>query len=146
LVLRRFVFCPEGAEQISPGQRDSERHVRGDRRPPVSHAHTHTTAAIVDWKLQVPWPEGPGDTRKDLFCIRALFSEPNPNDQDFHAFINWGDGSKITPGHIHGRGNGQYAVLSQHRYVKRGIYAIKIQIRDGIGRKVETESLVRVIR
>jgi hypothetical protein len=79
------------------------------------------------------------------FGYAALFNEPNTNDQDFHAFINWGDGSKIKPGHIHGRGGGRYAVLSQHRYVKVGVYHVFVQIRDGIGRKVQTKSLVRVI-
>lgn len=84
---------------------------------------------------------------KDLtyFGYVALFSEPNTDDQDFHAFIKWGDKSKVKPGHIHGRGNGQYAVLSQHRYVKTGVFNVSVQIRDGLGRKVTTSSLVRVI-
>jgi len=75
----------------------------------------------------------------------ALFREPGTDNQDFHAFINWGDGSRITPGHIHGRGNAQYAVLGSHRYVKPGEDRISVQIRDGIGRKIATDSLVRVI-
>ncbi len=79
------------------------------------------------------------------FGYAALFSEPNTNTQDFHAFINWGDGSRVTPGHIHGRGDGLYAVLSQHRYVKVGDHDVSVEIRDGLGRKVTTSSLVRVI-
>jgi plastocyanin len=84
---------------------------------------------------------------KDLtyFGYVALFNEPNTDSQDFHAFIKWGDKSKVKPGHIHGRGNGQYAVLSQHRYVKVGVFHVSVQIRDGLGRKVTTSSLVRVI-
>jgi hypothetical protein len=84
---------------------------------------------------------------KDLtyFGYVALFSEPNTDDQDFHAFIKWGDKSKVKPGHIHGRGNSQYAVLSQHRYGKTGVFHVSVQIRDGRGRKVTTSSLVRVI-
>jgi hypothetical protein len=80
------------------------------------------------------------------FGYVALFSEPNTNDQDFHAFIDWGDGSKKTPGHIHGRGNGQYAVLSRHRYVKPGGAHITVTIRDGLGRKISNVSLVRIIK
>jgi len=52
----------------------------------------------------------------------------------------------MAPGHIHGRGQGKYAVLSQHRYVKPGTYKVSVQIRDGFGRKIETESLVRAIK
>jgi hypothetical protein len=79
------------------------------------------------------------------FGYAALFNEPNTRNQDFHAFINWGDGSKIKPGHIHGRGNGHYAVLSQHRYVRPGVYNISVAIRDGHGRIVAIQSVVRVI-
>ncbi len=79
------------------------------------------------------------------FGYVALFSEPNTDPHDFHAFIKWGDKSKIKPGHIHGRGDGQYAVLSQHRYVKVGVFHLSVEIRDGHGRKVATTSLVRVI-
>jgi len=84
---------------------------------------------------------------KDLtyFGYAALFSEPNTRNQNFHAFINWGDGSKVTPGHIHGRGNGHYAVLSQHRYVKTGVFNITVTIKDALGRKIRTNSEVRVI-
>jgi hypothetical protein len=82
---------------------------------------------------------------KTYFGYVGLFSEPNTDDQDFHAFINWGDGSKIKPGHIHGRGGGHYAVLSQHRYIKPGVFHIGFEIRDGHGRKIANESLVRVV-
>jgi hypothetical protein len=75
----------------------------------------------------------------------ALFSEPNTDPQDFHAFIKWGDKSKNKPGHIHERGDGLYAVLSQHRYVKVGVFHVSVEIRDGRGRKIATDSLVRVI-
>ncbi len=80
------------------------------------------------------------------FGYVALFTEPNTRSQNFHAFINWGDGSKATPGHIHARGNGSYAVLSQHRYVKPGVYHVGIQIGDALRRHVTAESLVRVIK
>jgi hypothetical protein len=81
---------------------------------------------------------------KTYFGYVALFSEPNTSTHDFHSLINWGDGSKVTPGHIHGRGNGQYAVLSQHRYVKAGVFSISVVIGDGIGRKVATTSRAQV--
>jgi hypothetical protein len=76
----------------------------------------------------------------------TLFSEPFTNDQDFHAFIDWGDGSKRTPGHVHGRGNGQYAVLSAHRYVKPEVFPITIVVRDQLGREITTKSEVRVLK
>lgn len=63
-----------------------------------------------------------------------------------HGVDNWGDRSSNTLGHIHGRGNGRYAELSQHRYVKPGTYTVTVQIRDGIGRKVMTESTVLVYK
>ena len=76
----------------------------------------------------------------------ALFQEPNSDNQNFHSFINWGDGSKSTPGHIHGRGGGRYAVLSQHRYVKPGVYKVTVQVRDALRRKIEVTSLVHVVK
>jgi hypothetical protein len=76
------------------------------------------------------------------FGYVAQYQEPNANDQDFYAFINWGDRSISMPDHIHGRGNGRYAVPIHQRYVKPGTYTVTVHIRDGIGRKVLTESKV----
>jgi plastocyanin len=76
----------------------------------------------------------------------AYFVEPHiSKTQDFHAIINWGDGSKETTGHIQFRKTGEFGIISQHRYVKRGKFPITITVRDGIGRKIQTVSLVRVI-
>jgi hypothetical protein len=83
---------------------------------------------------------------KTYFGYFALFSEPHSSIHDFHALINWGDGSKRSPGHIHGRSDGQYAVLSQHRYVKTGSFTVSVVISDGIGRKIMNTSQVRVIK
>jgi hypothetical protein len=83
---------------------------------------------------------------KTYFGYVALFSEPNTDTHDFHAQINWGDGSKVTPGHIHGRGGGEYAVLSQHRYIKPEVFMITATIRDGFGQKIAVHPLVRVIK
>jgi hypothetical protein len=65
--------------------------------------------------------------------------------QEFHAFIDWGDKSKPTPGHIHHRSTGRFAVISAHRYVKTGVFAITVTLRDRFGRKVATVSPVHVI-
>ena len=65
--------------------------------------------------------------------------------QDFHAIINWGDGSKTSTGHIDLKKTGAFRIISMHRYVKRGAFPITITLRDPIGRKVRTVSLVRVI-
>ncbi len=73
------------------------------------------------------------------------FSEPNSRARDFHAFIDWGDKSKVQPGHIHARGNNYYAIISAHRYVTPGSYNITVQVRNGIGQKIANESLVHVI-
>ena len=59
--------------------------------------------------------------------------------------IDWGDGSLKTPGHIELQKTGQFAVISAHRYVKRGEFHITVTIRNTFGDKIETESLVRVI-
>jgi hypothetical protein len=81
---------------------------------------------------------------KTYFGYVALFQEPNTDDQNFQSFINWGDGSKGTSGHIHGRGGGRYAVLSQHRYVRPGVYKVTVHIRDSLRRKIGVTSLVHV--
>jgi plastocyanin len=75
----------------------------------------------------------------------AYFTEPNTQPQDFHSAINWGDQSKIDPGHIHGRGNSQYSIIGQHRYVHPGVFHIMVTIRDAAGRKIANESLVRIV-
>ena len=60
----------------------------------------------------------------------SYFSEPNTTPQDFHAAINWGDNSKPDPGHVHGRGNGHYAIIGDHRYVHPGVFNVTVTIRD----------------
>jgi plastocyanin len=75
----------------------------------------------------------------------AYFSEPNTTPQDFHAAIDWGDHSKLNPGHIHGRGNGQYAIIGQHRYVRSGPFDVTVTIRDAAFRKIAAHSLVRIV-
>jgi hypothetical protein len=83
--------------------------------------------------------------RETYFGTVAYFKEPNTRTQDFHAFINWGDGSKATPGHIHGLGNGRYAVDSQHRYVKHAVLPVTVTIRDPAGVKRVAKSEVHVV-
>ena len=39
-------------------------------------------------------------------------------------FIDWGDHSLPKPGHVHGEGNGQFAVLSAHRYIESGTFPV----------------------
>jgi plastocyanin len=76
----------------------------------------------------------------------AYFAEPGiSKTQDFHAIINWGDGSKTSTGHIELRKTGEFGIISAHRYVKRGKFPITVTLRDGIGRKIRTVSTVRVI-
>jgi plastocyanin len=75
----------------------------------------------------------------------AYFSEPNTKPQDFHAAIDWGDKSKLNPGHIHARGNGHYAIIGNHRYVRPGVFQVTVTIRDSAGRKIAAQSLVRIV-
>jgi plastocyanin len=75
----------------------------------------------------------------------AYFQEPHTSPQNFHAAIDWGDHSKKDPGHVHGRGNGRYAIIGQHRYVRPGAFNITVTIRDSAFRKIATQSLVRIV-
>lgn len=75
----------------------------------------------------------------------AYFQEPHTSPQNFHASIDWGDKSKKDPGHVHGRGNGRFAIIGQHRYVRPGTFDITVTIRDSAFRKIATESLVRIV-
>jgi plastocyanin len=70
----------------------------------------------------------------------AYFIQPNTRTVHFHAVIDWGDGSKTSPGHIHKRGSGRYAVIGSHRYVVRGIYTVTVTIKDELGRKIAAVS------
>src|SRR6185312_10740059 len=63
----------------------------------------------------------------------AYFKEPNTDSTNFHAFVDWGDHSRPSRGHIHGEGNGRYAVVDAHRYVKPGVYNVTVTVGDGIG-------------
>ncbi len=83
---------------------------------------------------------------KTYFGHVAYFVEPHVSrTQDFHSLINWGDGSKVTTGHIEFRSTGQFAIISQHRYVKRGVFPITITLSDGRNRKIRTVTTARVI-
>jgi plastocyanin len=75
----------------------------------------------------------------------AYFNEPNTRTSDFHALVDWGDGSKQDLSHIHKRSSGHYAVIGSHRYVIRGTYPVTVTIKDALGRKVETTSKVRAV-
>jgi len=75
----------------------------------------------------------------------SYFSEPHTRPQDFHAAINWGDNSKPDPGHVHGRGNGHYAIIGAHRYVHRGVFNVTVTIRDRASRKIAAHTLVRIV-
>jgi hypothetical protein len=75
----------------------------------------------------------------------SYFSEPQTTPQDFHAAINWGDNSKPDPGHVHGRGNGHYAIVGNHRYVHRGVFNVTVTIRDRASRKIAAHTLVRIV-
>ena len=83
---------------------------------------------------------------KTYFGYVGYFHEPNSKASNFHAIVDWGDGSKKKPAHIVDQGGGHYGLDSQHRYVKPGVYTIKILLSDGRNRKIVTESLVRVLR
>jgi hypothetical protein len=52
----------------------------------------------------------------------------------------------MTPGHVHSRSPGEFAIISSHRYVKPGTYQVSIVIRDGLGRKIATQTLIRVLK
>lgn len=83
---------------------------------------------------------------KTVKTFVAYFKQPNTNSTQFHAFVDWGDHSKASRGHIHGVGPGRYAVLDAHRYVKPGIYHVTVTVGNGVGKKAKAQTLVRVIR
>jgi uncharacterized protein YjdB len=104
---------------------------------------TGSTALTVS-PLVVAGVEFLAKLKKTFNQAVAYFNEPNTKTQDFHAFIDWGDGSLPSRGHIHGRGNGRFSVIGSHRYVKSAIFPITVTIRDPAGRKASATSLVHV--
>jgi uncharacterized protein YjdB len=74
----------------------------------------------------------------------SYFKEPHTKTRDFHAVIDWGDNSKKPLAHIHSEGDGRYAVVGMHRYVKPGVYHVTVTVRDPHGRKAETTTLINV--
>jgi len=76
----------------------------------------------------------------------ARFSEPHTMAQEFQAVIDWGDQSAPTPGVIHARDRGRFAVVGSHHYITPGTYHVAVQIQDGRGQEIVTESLVRVVK
>jgi hypothetical protein len=104
---------------------------------PPTPAERHLVAAGVAFQARL---------RKTFDEYVAYFNEPNTKTQDFHAFIDWGDGSKTSRGHIHGRtSGGRFAVVGSHRYVKSGIFPIIVTIRDPAGTKIVANSTVHVL-
>ena len=83
---------------------------------------------------------------KTYFGYIGYFHEPRSEPSNFHALVNWGDGSKIKPAHVQQRRSDQYGLQSSHRYVKPGVFHVIILLSDGRNRKVVTVSLVHVLR
>lgn len=83
---------------------------------------------------------------KTINTFVAYFKQPNTDSTQFHAFVDWGDHSKPSKGHIHAEGNGVYAVLDRHRYVKTGVFTVNVTVGNGVGKKAKVQSLVRVIK
>jgi hypothetical protein len=75
----------------------------------------------------------------------ALFSDPHTQAQEFGAFIDWGDGSTSSPGRVHTRGSGRFAVSGSHRYIKRGIYQVTVTIQDTAGREASAVGSARIL-
>jgi hypothetical protein len=87
----------------------------------------------------------PARVDKTYHGFVAYFREPGTaKTQDFHVLIDWGDHSKIKPGHVHGEGNGRYAIISAHRYVKPGDFPVTITISDFRGAKIRTTAMAHV--
>src|SRR4029077_4189997 len=74
----------------------------------------------------------------------ARFSDPNTKAAQFHAFINWGDGSTSTTGQIHTQAKGRFLVVGSHRYAATGSFEITVTIQDAAGQQIAAESSVRV--
>jgi hypothetical protein len=75
----------------------------------------------------------------------ASFSEPNTKTRDFHAIINWGDGSSPSRGQIQGRGHGRFSVLGSHRFHQTGTIPVTVTILDAAGHTTIANSLAKVV-
>jgi hypothetical protein len=82
---------------------------------------------------------------KTFFGLVARFSEPNTSKEDFHVTIDWGDHSLPKPGHINTLGGGRFEIVSQHRYVKTGVFPVTITIRDHARHTAVVQILGRVL-
>jgi hypothetical protein len=110
--------------------------VAGSPPPPIPTSIGHFKSRPLNIRARVD---------KTYHGYVVYFSEPNSIARDFHAFIDWGDGSKVQPGHIHDRGHDHYSVIGAHRYDTPGMHSILVTIRDGGGRKIANTSPVKVV-
>jgi hypothetical protein len=78
--------------------------------------------------------------------VVATFSEPRTRAQDFHASIDWGDGSGTTRGTVRGQGIGRFAVVGAHRYGRPGVYQVTVTVVDRAGRASQGVSRINVRR
>jgi trimeric autotransporter adhesin len=74
----------------------------------------------------------------------ASLKDPHTVASDFHATIDWGDGSAPTVGRIRRVGNGRYTISGSHRFGATGTFHAVVTIRDAQGRQITAQSQVQV--
>ncbi|MDB5352977.1 MAG: LigC protein [Planctomycetota bacterium] len=76
----------------------------------------------------------------------ANFRDPHTTAAEFHAMIDWGDGSTMTDGRIRRTGNGRYSVTGSHVYSAPGSFHAHVMIVDPQGRQVDAMDPVQVLK
>ncbi len=74
---------------------------------------------------------GTADAELNNVAIAAFVDgTPSGKASDFNAFINWGDGSNLSPGTILGNGSGGFFVVGSHTYTVAGSFTITASVTD----------------
>jgi hypothetical protein len=75
----------------------------------------------------------------------ARFSDPKTRAQQFHAMIDWGDGSAPTGGQIRTQAKGRFLVVGAHRYLQAGSFQATVTIVSAPGLEIAAVDSVQVI-
>jgi hypothetical protein len=65
--------------------------------------------------------------------------------RNFHASINWGDGSTLSRGQVQGRPGGPLRVIGTHRYHQSGTFSVTVTILDATGQTTTASSVAQVV-
>jgi hypothetical protein len=65
--------------------------------------------------------------------------------RNFHASINWGDGSTPSRGQLQGRPGGPLRVIGTHRYHQSGTFSVTVTILDTTGQTTTASSVAQVV-